>query len=232
MKFEIKGDSLPVVIFDLDIGDSLVSQAGGMSWHTEDIMLSTEGRGGIGGMLGRALVGESIFQNVYTAKSNKQEIAFASSFPGAIIPVQLTGQNSLIVQKEAFLVSEIGVNTSIFIQKRVGAGFFGGEGFIMLSLTGEGMAFLEADGGVHEYTLEAGEKMTLSTGYLIAMDATCTMSIKAAGNVKSILFGGEGLVNSTVVGPGRIFIQSMPLKKLRESLKIGVSQNRNNQKRK
>lgn len=224
MKYEIKGDSLPVVICKLEAGDKILTQAGGMSWHTQGISVATEGRGGIGKMLGRAFAGESMFQNIYQAHFNDQEIAFASSFPGTIIPLNVEpGSDGIIIQKQAFLASEITVNTDVFFQKKIGAGLFGGEGFIMLRLTGEGLAFLEVDGSVHEYYLDRGDKMTVDTGHLVAMDYTCRMSIERSGNVKSMLFGGEGFLNTVIQGPGKVYLQSMPISRLRAILNLGGS---------
>ncbi|NMA50320.1 MAG: TIGR00266 family protein [Mollicutes bacterium] len=215
MKYEIKGDNLPVVIVHLNQNESIVSEAGAMSWHTEGINVNTKGRGGLGKMIGRGFSGETMFQNIYTAQSDNQQIAFASSFPGSIVKVDISNGNELIVQKRSFLASSINVNTEIFFQKKLGAGLFGGEGFIMQKLIGEGIAFLEVDGSFHAYTLDANEKMIIDTGYLVAMDSTCSMDIQSAGNLKSMLLGGEGLFNTVIKGPGKIYLQSMPLAKLR-----------------
>ena len=224
MKYEIKGDSLPVLICELEMGESMVTQAGGMSWHTEGINVKTQGRGGLGKMLGRAFAGESMFQNEYTSVANGQEIAFASTFPGAIIPIEISRTSEVVVQKKAFLASQPNVDTSVFFQQKIGAGLFGGEGFIMLKLSGDGLAFLEIDGSVHEYLLKPGERMIVDSGHVAAIDATCKISIESAGNFKSMMLGGEGVFNTVVTGPGRLFIQSMPLSRLRETLGINLQQ--------
>lgn len=224
MKYEIKGDSLPVVICKLDRGDSVVTQAGGMSWHTEGISVRTKGKGGLGKMLGRAIAGESIFQNIYSSDRDGQEIAFASTFPGAILPLNISRSSEIIIQKQAFLASDTTVDTSVFFQKKFSAGLFGGEGFIMLKLSGDGIAFLEVDGSVHEYNLAPRERLTVDTGHLVAMDTSCSMSVEAAGNIKSMVFGGEGALNTVITGPGRVYIQSMPLSRLREVLGLGLEQ--------
>ncbi len=138
-------------------------------------------------------------------------IAFASSFPGAILPIEITPDKPIVVQKSAFLASEQGVELSVFFQKKIGAGFFGGEGFIMQKLSGRGMAFLEIDGYGVEYTLGAGEQMIVDTGNLAMMDATCSIDIQSVKGVKNVLFGGEGLFNTVVTGPGRILLQTMPI---------------------
>lgn len=222
MNYEIKGGNLPVVVCKLNSGQAVLTQAGGMSWHTEGISVQTKGKGGLGKMLGRAFAGESMFQNIYQANYDNQEIAFASNFPGAIIPVDLTSGRDMIVQKESFLASDLNVETSVFFQKKLGAGFFGGEGFIMLRLSGEGVAFLEVDGSVHKYDLAHGQKIILDTGHLVAMDSSCTMSVEKAGNIKSMMLGGEGAFNTVVTGPGVVYLQSMPIQRLRAILNIGA----------
>lgn len=222
MKYEIKGGSLPVVICKLDRGEKVLTQTGGMSWHTQDISVSTGGTGGLGKMFKRALAGESMFQNTYEAHSDNQEIAFASSFPGDIIDVEVGRDEGLIIQKKAFLASDVTVSTDIFFQQKLGAGLFGGEGFIMLKLYGHGTAFLEVDGSVHEYTLAHGEKMIVDTGHLVAMEETCSMSVERAGNLMSNVLGGEGLFNTTVSGPGKIYLQSMPLNRLQDLITANI----------
>lgn len=229
MKYEIKGDSLPVVICKLNQGDEILTQAGGMSWHTEGITVSTEGRGGLGKMLGRALAGEKAFQNIYSATMNNQEIAFASNFPGSILPIKLDRRGrGLIIQKNAFLASELTVDSEVYFKRNLRAGMFAGEGFVMLKLTGDGLAFLEIDGSVHNYELKAGEKIIVDTGHVVAMETTCSMDIETAGRFKSMMFGGEGLFNTTVTGPGRVYLQSMPIERLKNLLKVEVPQNVNN----
>ena len=228
MKYKIEGGSLPVVICKLDRGEKVLTQSGGMSWHTQDISVSTGGTGGIGKMFKRAFAGESMFQNTYEAHSDNQEIAFASSFPGDIIDVRVGEGRGLVVQKEAFLASDVTVSTDIFFQQRLGAGLFGGEGFIMLKLYGHGMAFLEVDGSVHEYTLAHGEKMIVDTGHLVAMEDTCSMNVERAGNLMSNVFGGEGLFNTTVSGPGKVYLQSMPLNRLQDLMTANIRTSNNN----
>ena len=138
-------------------------------------------------------------------------IAFASCFPGSILPYQISPGRELIVQKSGFLASEAGVNLSVFFQKRFGSGLFGGEGFIMQSLAGEGMVFLEFDGHVVEYDLQPGQQIIVDTGYLAAMEATCSMDIQTVPGVKNMLFGGEGIFNTVITGPGHIWLQTMPI---------------------
>ncbi len=211
MKYEIVGGTLPAVICKLSAGESMITERGSMSWMSPNMKMETTSNGGVGKALGRMFAGEALFQNRYTAEGSDGMIAFASSFPGAIRAVEITDTNSVIVQKSAFLAAEEGVNLSIAFQKKLGAGFFGGEGFIMQKLSGRGTAFIEIDGFAVEYSLSAGESMVVDTGYLAAMDSTCTMEIVSVKGAKNVLFGGEGLFNTVVKGPGKIILQTMPI---------------------
>ncbi len=212
MQYKIEGGQLPVVIVELDENEQIVTEGGGMSWMTENMSMETKG-GGLGKVFGRMLSGEALFQNIYTAKNGPGMIALASSLPGTIMAVHVQKDKPFIVQKKAFLGCESSVELSIFFQRKLGAGFFGGEGFIMQKLTGEGIAFVELDGYVKVYELEAGEKMIIDTGYLAAMDATVSMDIKTVGNLKDMVFGGEGIFHTVVTGPGKVYLQSMPASK-------------------
>ena len=211
MKYQIEGTPLPVAICQLEAGEAMITERGSMSWMSANMKMETTSNGGVGKALGRMFAGEALFQNRYTAQGGPGIIAFASSFPGSILPVEIQPGRELIVQKSGFLASETGVQLSIFFQKKLGAGFFGGEGFIMQKLSGRGTAFLEIDGCVKEYQLGPGEAMVVDTGYLAAMDATCSMEIVTVDGVKNMLFGGEGLFNTVVRGPGKIILQSMPV---------------------
>ena len=174
--------------------------------------------GGIGKMFGRLFSGESIFLNEYTPEFGNGMIAFASSFPGSIIPYQITPGNGIIVQKRGFLAMEKGLELSIYFQKRLGRGLFGGEGFIMQRISGNGIAFLEIDGYCKEYTLAHGESIIVDTGYLAAMTETCTMDIQTVKGVKNMFFGGEGIFHTRITGPGKVYIQSMPISHMAEVL--------------
>jgi uncharacterized protein (TIGR00266 family) len=212
MQYKIEGGQLPVVIVELEENEQIITEGGGMSWMTENMQMETKG-GGLGKVFGRMLSGEALFQNIYTAKQGPGMIALASSLPGTIMAVKIEKDKPFIVQKKAFLGAESSVELSIFFQRKLGAGFFGGEGFIMQKLTGQGVAFVELDGYVKAYELEAGEKMIIDTGYLAAMDSTVTMDIKTVGNLKDMVFGGEGLFHTVVTGPGKVYLQSMPASK-------------------
>lgn len=218
MNYTIEGEPLPVVICNLDANETMITEKGAMSWMTPNMNMETTSNGGIGKMFGRAFSGESMFQNRYTAMGGPGMIAFASSFPGSIRAFQITPGNDLICQKSAFLASEVGVELSMHFQKRLGAGFFGGEGFIMQRLSGNGIAFIEIDGYVKEYDLGPGQQIIIDTGYLAAMSSTCSVDVVTVPGVKNMLFGGEGIFNTVVTGPGRVYIQTMPASQLAAAL--------------
>lgn len=210
IKYEIQGGSLPVVICYPEAGETLCTERGAMSWMSPNMKMATSA-GGFGKAMGRMFSGESLFLNEYTSEKGAGMIAFASSFPGSILPYHVTEGNGIIVQKKGFLAMEKGLDLSIHFRKKLGAGFFGGEGFIMQKITGDGIVFIEIDGHCVEYTLEAGQSLILGTGYLAAMSETCTMDVESVKGVKNVLFGGEGLFNTRVTGPGKIWVQSMPI---------------------
>ena len=211
MRYNIVGEPLTVVICDVESGETLFTESGSMSWMSPNMKMETTSRGGIGKALGRMFAGEKLFLNRYTAMGGPGQIAFAASFPGSIRVLNITPDRPMIVQKRGFLAAEQGVEMSIFFQKRLGSGIFGGEGFIMQKLSGYGTAFIEIDGHCCEYNLAAGQSIIVNTGYLAAMDATCSMDIVTVPGVKNILFGGEGLFNTVVTGPGRVLLQTMPI---------------------
>ena len=211
MQYKIEGTPLPVVICQLDRGECMMTEKGSMSWMTPNMKMETTSNGGIGKAVGRMLAGESIFQNRYTAEGGEGMIAFASSFPGTILPVEITPDRPVIVQKSAFLAGVESVDISLFLQKKLGAGFFGGEGFIMQKLSGEGIVFVEIDGSTVEYDLAPGQQMIVDTGYLAMMDGTCSMDITAVKGAKNMFFGGEGAFNTVITGPGKIVLQTMPV---------------------
>lgn len=211
MKYQIIGEPLPVAICTLEAGQSVITERGAMSWMTPNLKMETQGTGGLGKMFGRAFSGESMFQNRYTAENGTGQIAFASSFPGSIRAYEIAPGRELIVQKSGFLASDEGVTLSVFFQKKMGAGLFGGEGFIMQKLSGQGTALIEIDGYAVEYELAAGQSMIVDTGYLAAMSATCSMDITTNKGLKNMMFGGEGIFNTVVTGPGKIVLQTMPI---------------------
>lgn len=221
MKYQIEGGSFPVAICELNRGESVCCQAGGMAWMDQGIHMETKG-GGIGKLFGRALSGESLFLNHYVADA-PGKIAFAASAPGRILPVTIAPGRSIIAQKGSYLASDEGVEMSVFFQKKIGAAVFGGEGFIMQKFTGSGTVLVEVDGSAIAYDLAPGQQMTIDTGYLVMMEDTCKIDIVTVKGVKNVLFGGEGLFNTVITGPGKIVLQTMPLTSLAGRIAAMVS---------
>ena len=211
INYEIEGGNLPVVICYPEAGQSLCTQSGAMSWMSPNMKMDTNTGGGLKKMFGRLFTGESLFMNEYTPMGGRGMIAFASTFPGTIIPFEVTHGNGIIVQKNSFLAMEKGLELSVYFQKKLGKGFFGGEGFIMQQVKGNGIVFLEVDGYCKEYELGVGESIIVDTGYLAAMSETCTMDIQMVQGAKNIFLGGEGLFHTRITGPGKVYIQSMPV---------------------
>jgi uncharacterized protein (TIGR00266 family) len=219
MKYQIKGEPLPVVICTLEAGEKMITEGGSMAWMSANMAMETSGGGGIGKALGRMFSGEKIFQNIYTAKGGPGMIAFASSFPGSIKAFEISPGNEIICQTGSFLAGEAGVQISIHFNKKFSSGFFGGEGFIMQRISGNGIVFTEMDGHVVEYELKPGQQIVVDTGHLAAMTASCNMEIVTVAGAKNMLFGGEGFFNTIVTGPGRVWLQSMPMCNVAGALK-------------
>lgn len=211
MKYEIRGGNLPVVLVDINAGESLFTQSGGMAWMTNNISMSTNMEGGLFGGLARAFSGESLFMATYTCQNGTGTIAFASTFPGTILPIQFDGTKTLICQKDAFLAAERSVNLEVIFRRKLGAGLFGGEGFIMQKISGNGTAFLELDGDIVEYTLQPGQVLKVDTGHVAAFDSTVAFEVETVKGFKNILFGGEGLFLTKLTGPGKVWLQTMPI---------------------
>lgn len=224
LKYEIEGGSLPVVICYPEAGQTICTQSGAMSWMSPNMKMETNS-GGIKKMLGRLFSGDSIFMNEFTPQNGSGMIAFSSSFPGSIIPYEVTPGNGIIVQKSGFLAMEKGLDLSIYFQKRLGTGFFGGEGFIMQKISGTGLTFIEIDGYCKEYELGVGESIVVDTGYLAAMSETCEMEIQTVKGIRNALFGGEGIFHTRITGPGKVYIQSMPITNMAEKLIPYLPQN-------
>lgn len=217
MQYEIKGEPTPVVICHVGNGETMITESGSMVWMSPNMEMQTTA-GGFGKVFGRMFTGENLFQNRYTARGGSGMVAFASSFPGKIVAVQVSPERPVIAQKCAFLAAEAGVELSVFFQKKIGAGFFGGEGFLLQKLSGRGIAFLEVDGHGEEYFLAPGEKLIVDTGNLAYMDATCSVDIQTVKGVKNMLFGGEGIFHTVVTGPGKVVLQTMPMSALAAAL--------------
>ena len=220
METRIIGDSLPAVICKLQKGESIVAENGGMSWMDEGIEMKTSTNGGIMKGIGRAFAGESIFMNIFTAERDNAEIAFSSCFPGKILEFNLQEGQSIIAQKRSLLFAESTVDIDMQFRKKIGAGFFGGEGFIMQKITGPGRVFLEIDGEVVQKELQAGEKLRVDNGYVAAMTQNVDLDIQMVKGLKNIVLGGEGLFLTTLEGPGTVWLQTMPLSKLSNLLYI------------
>ena len=211
MKYEIKGDTLPVVICELNAGETMITESGAMAWMSPNMNMETTTNGGIGKAFGRMFSGENLFQNRYTAKGGTGMIAFASSFPGSIKAFEISPRKEYIFQKKTFLAGESGVNISVHFQKKIASGLFGGEGFILQRISGNGIAFAEFDGHVVEYDLKPGQQIIVDSGYLAAMESTCQIDIQTVPGLKNAVFGGEGIFNTVITGPGRIWLQTMPI---------------------
>lgn len=217
MRYEIKGDPLPVVICYLEDGEQMVTEGGAMSWMSPNMKMETEG-GSVGKVFGRMFSGENLFQNRYTAMG-QGVIAFASSFPGSIREFHISPGQDMVFQKSSYLAAEGGVNLSVFFNKKLGSGFFGGEGFIMQRTSGQGIVFAEFDGYVVEYDLKPGQQIVVDTGHLAAMTPGCSIDIQTVPGLKNKFLGGEGFFNTVITGPGRVWLQTMPLSNVAKTLR-------------
>ncbi len=210
LDYTIFGGNLPAVSIRLNPGESIYTQSGGMIWMDGGIVMETNMKGGLMKGLGRMLSGDSLFMATYTSTAPNQEIAVASTFPGAIIDLDMNG-NTIIAQKSAFLCAQPNVALSAYVTRGLGAGLFGGEGFILQRLSGFGKVFLEIDGSLVMRTLAPGETIRVDTGNVAAFDEGVAYQAEMVKGFKNILFGGEGLFLTTLTGPGRVWLQTMTL---------------------
>lgn len=209
MEYKIVGKTVPTVEMTLNKGESIYTQSGGMTWQTQGIKMSTNAHGGVMKSLGRMFAGESIFMNTYTSEENGAKIAFATTVPGDIEPIDLSKYpRGLTLQKKAFLCAEPNVELSITFSKKFSAGLFGGEGFILQKAEGNGMMFLEIDGDPIEKELAAGEILKVDTGNVVAFENTVSYEIETAKGLGNIFLGGEGLFLTRLTGPGKVILQS------------------------
>lgn len=208
MRYRIFGDKLPGVTIEFEAGESIYTQSGGMTWMTDNFTMETNMKGGMMKGLGRMLTGESLFMATYTARAPKAELTLASSFPGAILPLELDGSKTWIAQKSAFLCATPGVELSIYASK-FKAGFFGGEGFLLQKLAGRGIAFLEIDGSLVEKDLQPGERIKVDTGNVAAFESSIKYEVETVKGFTNILFGGEGLFLTVLEGPGKVYLQTV-----------------------
>lgn len=209
MNYEILGKTVPVVEVSLNKGESMYSQAGGMSWQSEGISMKTNAHGGLMKSLGRMFSGESIFMNTYTAEVDNAKIAFATTVPGDILAIEMDKNNQgFIFQKGAFLCAEPSVDVKVTFSKKFSAGFFGGEGFILQKAEGEGKMFLEVDGDPIIKILEPGEVLKVDTGNVVGFDSTVKYEVEMIKGFGNIFLGGEGLFLTKLTGPGKVVLQS------------------------
>ncbi len=218
--FKILGSVMQALVVDLKQGETVYTETGALSWMSEGINMETNmGGGGLGGMFKRALGGSSLFIVNYTATKPNTTLAFSSEFPGKIIPVNLAQGQAMIAQKDAFMVAEKNVNLTIAFQRKLGTGLFGGEGFILEKFEGPGTFFVAMDGEVVEYTLGAGERLKVDTGHVAMFEPTVKYDVEIVKGFSNILFGGEGLFFAVLTGPGRVWLQTMPMAKLAGAIK-------------
>ncbi len=213
MNYEIFGSTMPVVICTLNTGEKLYSRAGAMKWMSSDIQMETGMDGGLMGAFKRTLSGESAFLNHFSAGRDGETIAFGNSFPGHILHFDIS-QRPVICQRRAFLAAGEEVELDIEVKRSLGTGFFGGEGFVMQRLSGRGEAFVEIDGECFEMALQAGQRMKVETGSVGAYEETVSMNIERVRGVSNVLFGGEGMFLTTLEGPGKVWIQTMPIQSM------------------
>lgn len=209
MNYKLIGETVPAVEFTLNKGESIYSQSGGMTWQSDGISMSTNTKGGLMKGLGRMFAGESLFMNIYSAEKDNATIAFASTLPGQIKAIDLSTLNGgIIAQKGAFLCAEPSVEIKVALTKRFSSGLFGGEGFILQNIFGDGHVFLEIDGDAYEKDLAPGEVLKVDTGNVVAFEKTVSYEIETVKGLKNIFFGGEGLFLTRLVGPGKVILQT------------------------
>ena len=218
MKYEIHGTTLQTLDITLSQGESVFTESGGMAWMTGNIEMNTDTRGGLMKGLARSLSGESLFLTTYTCQGPGGLITFTPEAPGAILPVELQAGQSRICQKDAFMVAESAVDLDIHFRRKLGTGLFGGEGFVLQKLTGPGMAWVEIAGELRTYSLKPGQTMRVDPGHIAMYEPTVDYDINRVKGVRNILFGGEGLFLATLTGPGKVWLQSLPLANLASTL--------------
>ncbi len=218
LNYQVIGTTLQAVVIELPVGQQVFSERGGMSWMSANINMQTNMEGGLGGAFKRMFSGESLFMVTFTASGSTGLVAFASEFPGKVVPIHLGPGQELICQKDSFMCAERSVSLDIHFRRKLGSGFFGGEGFILQRVSGPGLAFFELDGEIVEYTLQSGQMLKVDTGHVAMFEPTVDFDIEMVRGFKNILFGGEGLFLSTLRGPGRVWLQTMPALNLANKL--------------
>ena len=219
MRYEIQGETLPVVICYLDGGEKMITEGGGMSWMSPNMKMETTTNGGIGKKHSEGCSPESIYFRISIPQKAVTDDRICILFPGSIKAFEIGPGQEMVFQKSAFLASEAGVELSVFFNKKFSSGLFGGEGFVMQKVTGHGTVFAEFDGHVVEYELRDDQEIVVDTGHLAAMTASCQMEIKSVPGVKNMLFGGEGIFNTVIHGPGKVWLQTMPISNVAGALR-------------
>jgi uncharacterized protein (TIGR00266 family) len=222
MEYKIEGTVMQLLEIQLNQGEAMFTESGGMSWMTDGIDMSTNTRGGLMSGLGRALAGESLFMTTYTCTGRNGRIIFTPELPGKILPIELAAGQELICQKDAFMCAQTSVEMKIHFRKNLGAGLFGGEGFILQKITGPGTAFLEISGEVKEYSLPAGARIKIDPGHIAAFEPTVKYEVEMVKGIKNIFFSGEGLFLATLTGPGRVWLQTMPIANLARRIAVYI----------
>lgn len=220
MKYQIRGTTLQVADVQLQAGESVFTESGGMSWMSPNVSMKTDTHGGLMKGIGRMFAGESLFMTNYTCDEGSGLVAFSCEFPGKIVPMDLAEGQEIICQKDAFMVADSSVTLAMHFRKKLGAGFFGGEGFILEKLTGPGTALLEFAGEISEYELQAGQMFKIDPGHIAAFEPTVKYDLTRVQGLKNMFFSGEGVFLATLEGPGRIWLQSMPLANLARKLQV------------
>ncbi|NTV63723.1 MAG: TIGR00266 family protein [Oscillochloris sp.] len=218
LKYKIIGTTMQAVVIELPPNQTVFSERGGMSWMSANINMQTNMEGGLGGAFKRMFSGESIFMVSFTSQGGTGIIGFSAEFPGKIVPLNLGPGQQMICQKDSFMCAERSVNLDLHFRRKLGAGFFGGEGFIMQKITGPGLAFVELDGEIVEYTLDANQTLKVDTGHVAMYEPTVQFDVEMVRGFKNILFGGEGLFLATLRGPGRVWLQTMPAMNLAKKI--------------
>jgi uncharacterized protein (TIGR00266 family) len=219
MRYAISGTVLQSLEVELTQGESIFTESGGMSWMTDGIEMETNTRGGIMAGLGRALAGESLFMTTYTCHTPTAMITFTPEAPGKVLPIQLAPGQIIIAQKDSFMCAQASVTMEIHFRKKLGTGLFGGEGFILQKLTGPGITFLEIPGEVKEYNLAAGQRLKIDPGHIAAFDPSVNYEITPVKGIKNVVFSGEGLFLASLTGPGRVWLQTMPISNLAQAIR-------------
>lgn len=218
MRYEISGTTMQILDVYLEKGESLFTESGGMAWMVGEVTMDTSTRGGLLKGLARSLAGESLFLTTYTCTGPQAMISFTPEAPGSVMPLELQSGQSLICQKDAFMAAEASVSLEVVFRRRLGTGLFGGEGFILQKISGPGTAWVEIAGEVRSYALKPGQTMQVDPGHIAMYEPTVNYDIQRVKGVKNMLFGGEGLFLATLSGPGRVWLQSLPLVNLASKL--------------